>query len=241
MRFPIAAYIDFKTILRRGFRAIFWSGCCALCYGDVEGDDAVCSACMDDLSRSGYEVRWGNKMERRMLELDCSVLGGFAGYIFQRGLKIRQLVHGFKYEGQDLYALQLGRELGKMASVRHFDTDFDVLVPVPLHPLKQATRGYNQSELLARGMASVTGQMVRNDVLRRTEHRESQTKRSKVERMLAVENLYELAVEPQSLSGARIILIDDVFTTGSTIKACTDQLSKIPGVRLGVITLAATK
>lgn len=101
-------------------------------------------------------------------------------------------------------------------------SDIDVLLPVPLHWTKQLTRGYNQSEAIARGIADVTGAAVADNLIARRPHG-SQTNRTHTQRQVNVVNLFKL-LEPQMLTGLRVAIVDDVITTGATSAECRNTV-----------------
>lgn len=98
----------------------------------------------------------------------------------------------------------------------------DVIVPVPLHPRRHRTRGYNQAALLAREVSRLLGVPLLDDALMRTQYRSPQAAASsKEERAAAVRDAFRCGI---LLSGRRVLLIDDVCTTGATLNACARAL-----------------
>jgi ComF family protein len=93
------------------------------------------------------------------------------------------------------------------------------VVPVPLHPSRRRERGYNQSELLAASVARIRGLSLERGVLLKTRNTGSQTELEREERIKNVEDSFGLR-RPGRLSGRRVLLVDDVVTTGSTLKEC---------------------
>lgn len=100
----------------------------------------------------------------------------------------------------------------------------DVLVPVPVHPSRMKTRGYNQAELLARGIGRSLGIPVRSDLLRRSRKTAPQKELNPAERLKNLEQAFE--AEGNFAGIETVILIDDIYTTGSTIEACTRALKR---------------
>ena len=102
-------------------------------------------------------------------------------------------------------------------------------------------RGYNQSELLARGISEITSIPVLTDVMRRIHNNATQTHKSAFERWENTEGLFGVTEKAALLSGRHILLIDDVLTTGATISACLDALRSVDSVKISVVTLAWAK
>lgn len=113
---------------------------------------------------------------------------------------------------------------------------FDCVVPVPMHPSKQRRRGYNQAELIAEEMASLLEIPCRNDILCKDNNRQEQHKLNAEERM---RNVSSFGIHDIPLDGMRILLCDDVLTTGSTMNRCA-ALLKQNGAEAVVIAAAAT-
>ena len=147
----------------------------------------------------------------------------------------RSLLHALKYQ-DGFYLL---RDLARMVRTQRHYHDYlqgAHLVPVPLHPDKQRERGFNQSAQIARMLAKTTHATVTN-LLIRCQFTPSQTRLDRKSRHQNVKNAFALApdavVEPQK----EYILIDDVFTTGSTLNACASVLRQAGASRLKVATI----
>jgi ComF family protein len=132
---------------------------------------------------------------------------------------VRHLIHRFKYERQYHLRHILGDWLvDSLASDRITRESFDAFVPVPLHPARQREREFNQAGVLARILADRTGHPVL-DCLRRVRNTETQTHFDREERMENLRNAFELR-NTSSVHEKRLLLIDDVLTTGSTLDEC---------------------
>lgn len=144
---------------------------------------------------------------------------------------LRQLVHLFKYAGMRPLAKPLG---GFLASALPRDRVFDLIVPMPLHWLRRWRRGFNQSGLLARELARRTGLPVRNAV-RRRRNTAPQAGLSHARRRENVGGAFRCK---DSVAGMRVLLVDDVFTTGATASACSHALKRGGAKAVEVLTLA---
>ena len=116
----------------------------------------------------------------------------------------------------------------------------DVLMPIPLHAGKRRMRGYNQAELLAESLSKKTGILVNVSALVRTQRAVDQKRLSSVERRTNLRNAFALK-EPQGLAGKRILLVDDVYTTGSTMDAAADILRKSGAQAVFFVTVCTGK
>lgn len=145
---------------------------------------------------------------------------------------LRQLIHLFKYAGMRPLARPLGAHLARALPREAFDA----VVPVPLHWWKRWRRGFNQSELLARAIARRCGLPLRLAVRRRRPTRvqaglSNSARRANVSGAFAVRRF-------RSVAGLRILLIDDVMTTGATASACAAALKRAGARYVTVLTLA---
>jgi ComF family protein len=133
---------------------------------------------------------------------------------------IREAIHGFKYRGIRAAAPELGQLLASY--LKSSPLTGDVLVPVPMHRHRLRSRGYNQAALLARELGKLTGRLVNEDLLIRTEDTPPQVQSGgRLERARSVEGSFRCV---DDASGLSLILIDDVTTTGSTLSACAGAL-----------------
>ena len=136
---------------------------------------------------------------------------------------------------------QLGEELGHIfAGLPAFTADFaqiDLLVPVPLHPSRLRERGYNQSELVARGLARRLEKPLRCDIIRRSRATAQQATLDAASRLANLREAFEVTSNPQP--GARIGLVDDVVTTAATMGSCAQTLLKAGAAAVWGVALAS--
>ena len=111
-----------------------------------------------------------------------------------------------------------------------------MIIPVPLHPSKKAKRGYNQSMLIAEGIAEVAGIPVSDRLLVRVRHTESQTNKTRAQRVDNMKDAFKI-YDNGALAGKQVLIIDDVLTTGATIEACALALSAADSIKISVATI----
>lgn len=151
--------------------------------------------------------------------------------------ELRSLIHLFKYGKIEPLAGPLGRLL---ASALPRDQRFDFIAPLPLHWLRFWRRGFNQSELLAREIARRTGLPVRS-VIRRVQHTTAQARLTHAQRRDNVLRAFQAKRgrgAGRHIQGSRVLLIDDVMTTGATANACAAALKKAGAAHVTLLTLA---
>lgn len=149
------------------------------------------------------------------------------------------ILHGIKYHGRSRLAFDCGRELGLLCIERGLG--IDAIIPVPLHRARLRERGYNQSLLVARGLASIVDVPV-VDILQRRRYTGTQTVLGASERRSNLSDAINVNKSPTfsfSLDGARLLLVDDVLTTGSTLNSCAWALAPYGPSHIGAATLAA--
>lgn len=200
----------------------------------MHGERQVCLDCLANMSTSAFSAMRDNPVERRLIGR-FPLENATAVYLFRQDNTVRNAVHAMKFHGNTDLCLMMGRQMGlDLLSSGRFD-DVEVLVPVPLHWLRRLWRGYNQSELLCRGIGEVLKVPVCTDAVVRHRYTRQQSMQQSRNRASNVEGAFRLR-KPEKLAGKHILLVDDVLTTGATITACADVIVKAPGVRISVAT-----
>ena len=149
----------------------------------------------------------------------------------------RTLVHALKYQDRTDLAPAMGRWMGRAG--KELLTEADWLIPVPLHWQRAWHRRYNQSGVLARIIERQSGVKARGDVLRRVRATEQQVGLSRPQRASNVQGAFKVSADRQSeVQGRRVILIDDVLTSGATVDACARALLRAKAVQVDVLVFA---
>ncbi len=201
------------------FISLIYPRYCFACRdGLVKGEEIVCTRCILELPRTGYHLEQENPVYNRLFGR-LPIKYGFAFLIFQKGGHVQQLLHEFKYTNHPEIGRVIGRVYGDELQKSGFSDEFDYILPIPLHPVKQRRRGYNQSEEFAIGLSESLCVPVLSDQVKRITVTETQTRKSKLSRWENVKEVFTV-VSQEALMTQRILLVDDVITTGATLEAC---------------------
>jgi ComF family protein len=211
-----------------------------LCYGCgnhlLRNERLICTECFVVIPRTGYHFEKENPIAQ-LFWGRCLIEKAAAFSFYNRGSRIRALIHNLKYKGIKEIGSELGRIYGLSLKSSGFTNGIDLIIPVPLHPSKKRRRGFNQSEVISSGISEVTGVPLDIQSLIRTTVSETQTRKSRYERWTNVEGIFSVT-NAELLKGKHLLLVDDVITTGSTIESCANELLKIDGVKVSAVALA---
>ena len=188
--------------------------CCGLPFVNYEGTDHLCGKCIS--SKQYFSVaRSVGEFEEPLLDV----------------------IHQFKYKGK----IAVGETLGRLMAEFEYDSfsieGYSLILPVPLHQRRLKERGFNQSVILAREIAMRCPIRLDFRTLKRTIHTKPQTGLGKKQRSMNVKGAFEVT-DRGRIDGERVVLIDDVYTTGSTIRECARVLIKNGVEEVAVLTLA---
>jgi ComF family protein len=207
---------------------------CGACL--LRNEKLWCTECYVVIPRTNYHNSPDNPLAR-LFWGRCLIEKAAAFSFYNKGSRIRNLIHALKYNGISEIGFGLGRIYGLTLKSSGFLNDIDLIIPVPLHPAKKRSRGFNQSEMIARGIADIAQLPLDIGSLVRSNASATQTKRSRYERWTNVDGIFQV-IQPSEIQGKHILLVDDVITTGSTIESCTNELLAVGGVRVSVVALA---
>ncbi len=216
---------------------IFPRTCCACGATLYRGENVICIKCLIDMPRTNYHKIMNNEVEKQFWGR-VPIVRATSHFFFVKGSRYQHLLHSLKYKGRGDVGEFMGVEMGHDLTSDPDFASIDIIVPVPLHPAKLRKRGYNQSEMIANGLALSMHKPVNTTVLRRNRFTETQTRKSRIDRWNNVSNVFT-AEHDSTIDGRHVLIVDDVLTTGATIEGCANALiAANPRVRISVATLA---
>jgi ComF family protein len=197
----------------------------------------LCVPCEFELPVTNYYEMPKNPVEkifwgRLKLERAASFL------IFNKLGMTQKLIHELKYNNNQELGVFLGKKMGATLLNSAFVQGVDAIIPMPLHPQKQAIRGYNQCELIATGLSEILGiPSLSKDVIRK-KNTKTQTLLSRTARWSNVDGIFNVTA-PESLNDKHLLLLDDTVTTGATIESLGRCILNKTNCKLSVLTLGS--
>ena len=232
------------SIVRNIFRdiaSLLFPPCCIICGRHVSPSTYnICPYCRYEAPLTNYWTRSDNPVKSRFDGI-VPIVEGSSFLFFNHQSPWQSAIHSFKYGGKWLYAYNLGLWFGAELKDSGLYDDIDLILPVPLHPMKILSRGYNQSTYLAEGIAKQLGKPIDNRSVRRLRNNPAQARKKSHDRWLNTEELFGVRY-PERLRAKHILVVDDVLTTGATISSCIATIKEAaPDCRISVATLSVSK
>lgn len=221
--------------IKDSFLHLLFPHICSGCGSDLLSKESLlCIRCLEAMPETNFELHAGNPVEKKFwgrLPLQTAT----AQYYFTRESLMQHLMHQFKYKRNKELGAQLGKMMGEsLKRSGRFATD--AIIPLPLFAAKEKRRGFNQATILCDGIAESLGVPVLKDVVIRSHHTDTQTKKGRVERWQNMEGKFILN-KPEAIKNKNVLLVDDVVTTGATLEACGSALLQAENVKLSIATL----
>ena len=219
------------------FNIIFPKRCLGCNSALQKHDGIICSECEKSLEFIGKNIcsQCGAKLSVAANH-NCEFIFDAARSVFEFNAVLQNLIHHFKYDE----IKKLGEFLGNYAVTylkqEHF-ADTEIIAPVPLHRVKQRIRGFNQSEFLTRTIAEQMNWKHYPHLIKRKKFTETQTRLSRKQREKNVTNAFAINSK-YNIKGRKILLVDDVFTTGSTVNSISKVLQEAGAAKIFVLTIA---
>ncbi|MGM0442083.1 MAG: ComF family protein [Elusimicrobiota bacterium] len=203
---------------------------CAGCGRKIDTDDlrGICEDCLDKIeildreccNYCGRPIKEGQKFCRKCWEFS-SFTDSFSSVCYYKE-PVKSIIGNFKYKNKR-YLKGILTELLEKKYFQIKNIEVDIIVPVPLHPEKLNERGYNQVRLIAENLSKKINIPVKNSIVKRVKMTSPQYRLTRKERLKNLKDAFKAA---RKLNGKKVLLLDDVATTGSTVQNCAAVLSR---------------
>lgn len=236
---PVSGYL--KDMAGSLFHLLLPPACAACNKPLIQAEEALCLDCLLNLPYTDFHKDPDNTLAKQYWG-KTEVRHAAACFYFHESSKVRNLLHQIKYQRNKKAAEYTGRLYGELLQNSPF-AGCDYIVPVPLHPSKLRTRGYNQTQVFASGLGASLQIPLLDDLLYRETKGASQTSRNRENRFNMLQGAFKLktgASYDELIKKKHILLADDVITSGATLEICAG-LFRSRGCSVSIIALAYTQ
>lgn len=209
--------------------------CCSCRTKLSVNQDTMCGNCVSKIQRS-TSSRLQREYERKFL--DNKIISEFySPFVFEKDKELQHAIHALKYDKRFPVGIFLGKVLATEIKSNKTSWNFDLIIPIPLHQLKKAERGYNQSYYIAKGVGKELRVKVSDRVVKRTKYTESQTTMNLNQREENISGAFKIRNQ-KMVRRKSILLLDDVITTGATISECGKMLLESGATKIYAASIA---
>ncbi len=222
------------------FIHLIFPNSCVICNNETpQKKILICHLCEQNLEFTKMENDSENSKTKKVFWGRIPIEQGFSLLYFSQKNYTQKLLHAVKYQNQTKLTIQMGEMIGSTLKDKATFSNLDAIIPVPIHYKKQFDRGYNQSELLCKGIDNILKVKIEKNIVFRIKNSKSQTRLNKFLRWENVQKTYKVSDEIMNINLKHIAIVDDVITTGSTIESIAlEILKKNPNLKISVISLA---
>ena len=218
---------------------LIFPNCCVHCNSIIGNRKAyLCDECKKKIQYKDYHLYPNNNELFYELYKQTHINMAFAMCLFVNYGPVQSLMHYLKYKGCTDIGMRLGEVYGQMLQ-ESLTKKFDIIVPIPLHSIRLKQRGYNQSDFIARGMNKYLHTPIDTTSVIRCKNTKSQTTKGKYDRILDMRDAFKV-VDPAALKNKRILVVDDIITTGATITSCAKTIKNSCSCHVSVCAIAKT-
>ena len=218
---------------------LFFPKHCLGCGSDLVSDkNPICAACIQQLPLTKFENFAENPVER-IFWGRVKIKAASAHYYFTKDSRLQQIMHQFKYKSRLEVGIYFGKKIGKALTESGRFNDIQAIVPLPLFRVREKIRGFNQAEILCRGISEKMGVPLYSQTISRQSSTKTQTTKDRIARWQNMKGKFQIT-SPGPLLNKHVLLVDDIITTGATLDACANVLQEIDGISISIAALAYT-
>ncbi|GAB4334199.1 MAG: ComF family protein [Flammeovirgaceae bacterium] len=203
----------------------------------IKQEKILCFHCISSLPECNYHIQKDNPVAQKFWGR-LPLFHASAYLKFSKGGQVQKILHALKYNGEEEISKWMGDVYGEILANSGFQSMFDAIIPVPLHPQKEKLRGYNQCEGFAESLSNKLNAENLPKGLRRVKFSNSQTKQTKSGRYENIKGVFQVG-DKKMIEGKKILLVDDVITTGATLESCGMALLEAGAKQLSIVAMAA--
>ena len=223
----------------KDFVSLFVSQSCYGCGNELISQERyICLKCLSQIPDTTFYQNFNQNELYFRFAGKVPVSGAASLFYFDKRGRLQSILKKLKYERAPHIGYFLGEYYGELLSETAFVSGLNAIIPVPLHKSKMISRGYNQSEMIARGLSKSLSIPINTRLLKRSRKTAVQARERGVERWRNVANAFKLTGNLPD----NILLVDDVITTGSTMEACIRAcLQANDAIQIKVASIAMTR
>ncbi|MEN7547700.1 phosphoribosyltransferase family protein [Rapidithrix thailandica] len=222
------------------FLSLIYPDCCLTCEAAlVKQEELLCTACLHQLPRTYYHKDQENALAQRFWG-KVQLRWAMAYLKYTKSGKVQKLLHALKYQGEQAISYRMGKLYGQELLASGFAQSFDLILPVPLHKKKLKKRRYNQVDGFAKALAECMACAWISNGLVRTQYNTSQTNKGRMNRWKNVQGLFQVG-DKADVQGKRVLVVDDVVTTGATLEACVEAVLALQPASVSVAAIASAE
>jgi ComF family protein len=218
---------------------LFFPRHCPGCGSDLlSGNNPVCPICIQLLPITEFEKHAGNPVER-IFWGRARVKAASAHYYFTKDSRLQHIIHQFKYKGRLEAGIYFGKIMGSALIESQRFNNIQAILPLPLFKNREKQRGYNQAEILCRGISEKISTPMLKGTIIRLSPTQTQTTKDRIDRWQNMKEKFQI-ISPLELQHKHVLLVDDIITTGATLDACANAIQEIEGITISIAVLGYT-
>lgn len=219
------------------FISLLFPKTCYACGNNLfNNENIICTSCLLHLPKTNFHKIEENPVSR-VFWGRVNLITATSMYFYRKGGKVQHLIHQLKYKGHKEIGIYLGQIYGSQLMDIETYKDIELIIPIPLHQSKLKKRGFNQAECFARGLSESMKKELDIKSLVRQVATSTQTKKTRYKRWENVSEIFKLEI-PENVNDKKVLVVDDVITTGATMEACIQTIQAAKNVQVSAASIA---